>query len=179
MYRRSFLFSIVALVTCCGCDVTKPVLSPASLAEKAIPSVPAASSDWIVADPQVNKMDGAVTRIIKTRGPAQLVLCFENGKPCSVPVAVHVPSGCTVESNVENLEWSRRLRVRFDDEKARTEIWSIVDDREAVFPHNSAAFIAELKKHKTFMIELGCNPSDSYVLTVGIQGLQSALDLSH
>jgi hypothetical protein len=68
------------------------------------------------------------------------------------------------------------VRAKFDDEKPSTEIWSIVDSHDAIFPHGSQAFIAKLKKHSKFLIEFGCDASDSDVITIGIRGLQSSLD---
>jgi hypothetical protein len=130
-------------------------------------------------------MDGVITRFVSSThcllegidfgGFAYLRLCVENGKPCSVPVAVDTPKGCFVESNVEDSNYSRRVRVKFDDEKPHTEIWSIVDSHHGIFPPNSPAFIAKLKKHSTFLIEFGCGASDSAVVTIGIRDLQSSL----
>jgi len=141
------------------------------------PSIPEVSpSDWQISEPQVNSMDGAVTRFVSTSGFAHLCLCFKNGKPCSVPVWVQAPKHCFIESNVEGSNYSRRVRAKFDDEKPSTEIWSIVDSHDAIFPHGSQAFIAKLKKHSKFLIEFGCDASDSDVITIGIRGLQSSLD---
>jgi len=141
------------------------------------PSAPEAPpSDWKISEPQINQMDGVVTRFVSTGGFAYLRLCFENGKPCSLPVWVAAPKHCFIESNVEGSSYSRRVRVKFDDEKPSTEVWSIVDSHDGIFPHGSQAFIAKLKKHSTFLIEFGCDASDSDVITIGIRGLQSSLD---
>ena len=53
--------------------------SSASTSERAStpPETPSAPpNDWTVSDPQVNQIDGAVTRIVSTRGFAYLYLCF-------------------------------------------------------------------------------------------------------
>lgn len=121
-------------------------------------------------------MDGVVTRSVLTHGSVYIQLCFKNGKPCSVPVWVGAPKNCFIESNVEGSSYSRRVRVKFDDEKPSTEVWSITDRHEAVFPRATEAFIAKLKTHSNFMIEFGCDASDADVVTMDIKGLQARLD---
>lgn len=121
-------------------------------------------------------MDGVVTRFLSTSGFAHLTLCFENGKPCSLPVYVVAPKSCFIESNVEGSSYSRRVRVKFDDQKPSTEVWGITDDHNGIFPHGSQAFIAKLKTHSKFMIEFGCDASDSDVIQMDIKGLQASLD---
>jgi hypothetical protein len=121
-------------------------------------------------------MDGAVTQRITTNGYIHLVVCFKNGKPCSVPVAVVPPSGCFIESNVEGSSYSRRIRYKFDDGKPQTAVWGISDGHNGIFPHNSRAFIEELKKHKSFDVEFGCDESDpGVVTTMNIVGLEDSL----
>lgn len=123
-------------------------------------------------------MDGAVTKFLTTSGYIHLVLCFKDKKPCSVPVAVSIGQlNCVIESNVEGRSYSRRIRYKFDDGKPRTEVWGITDSRTAIFPHNPSAFVEDLKKHKTFAVEFGCDESDPGVVTnMSIQGLQASLD---
>ena len=113
------LVTAMFLVSCNG-PVSQPAETATTPAAKADPPKP--ESDWEVSDPETNKMDGVVTQFVSTKGYAYIHLCFQNGKPCSVPVAVVAPKSCYIEGNVEDHSYSRRVRVKFDDEKASTEI---------------------------------------------------------
>lgn len=169
------LLAATALSSCNSGPASPPTTTPAAATTQA-ESTPKLESDWQISEPQVNPMDGVVSRFISTRGFAYIQLCFDNGKPCSVPVAVVAPKSCFIESNVEGSNYSRRVRVKFDDEKPSTAIWGITDRHNGIFPHGSQAFIAKLKKHSNFVIEFGCDASDSDVITMEIKGLQSSLD---
>jgi hypothetical protein len=63
--------------------------------------------------------------------------------------------------------------------RPRTEVWGISDDRHFIFPRHSAAFIGELKKHKSLLIEVGCDSSDIYEQEIAIAGLQDAIKQAH
>ena len=86
------------------------------------------------------------------------------------------PKSCFIESNVAGSTYSRRVRVKFDEERPTTEIWGIADNHNAIIPHGSQAFITKLKKHSSVAIEFGCADYDKDVVTMKIRGLQARLD---
>ncbi len=167
------------LLTMSGCAPATTDSTPSQATEQATPT-PAAQSenDWTVSAPKVNPMDGVKQQFVSTGHLVGLVLCFENGIPCHVPVYVGVADSvhCWIEGD-EVASYHRRIRIKFDDGKPRSEIWSITDDHKGLIPPRPQAFIAELKKHRTLMVEFGCDRSDpGDVITLGIRGLQEALD---
>jgi len=180
VFTFAFVFTLAACVSPeTQSTLPQPETKPASTFPQ--PTAPS-TSDWTISVPDVNKMDGVTTQFVSTGGFAHIRLEFKNNKLCAgscIPVALITPQaghGCFIESNVEGSMYSRRVRVKFDDGKPRTEVWGISDDHEAIFPHNPEGFIQEMKKHNSVFIEFGCDASDSYVMEIGIHGLQSALD---
>ena len=137
-------------------------------------------TDWNVSAGRINPMDNVSTQFVSTGYIVKLILCFENGKPCGHGNApVFVTSPCWIEAD-EPGRYRRTIRVKFDDNKALTERWGITDDHKGLTPPNPGAFVADLKKHKTLMVEFGCDRSDpGEVMTLLIQGLQEALDSAH
>jgi hypothetical protein len=167
------------IIALASCTPATPVKSPPVSVQPATPPAPSAPvSNWKVST-SVNKMDGVVTTFLNSSDTVHLHLCYQNKGACSIPVAVQVP--CYVESNVdgEYSSTSRRVRVKFDGGAPRTEVWGITDDHHAIFPRRSAAFIAELKKHKSLLIEVGCDFSDTYEQEIAIAGLQDAITRAH
>ncbi|HEY3929856.1 MAG TPA: hypothetical protein VGL89_15905 [Candidatus Koribacter sp.] len=156
------------------------VAAPPQSASSVSPEIAKAKpySDWEIQEPTVNPMDNATSQFLSTGYTVTLVLCFQNGKPCghgSLPVYLKTP--CSWIDSNESTSSRRRIRIKFDDGKASTVNWGISDDHKAIFPPNPQAFTAELKKHKTFMVELGCDRSDpGEVVDIGVEGLQLALD---
>jgi hypothetical protein len=168
------VLTLMGILTC-GCQPTPPQPTVASQPAAAKPDPAKPTSNWSV-ETNVNPMDNAVTKFIVTGYGVKLVLCFKNGKPCSVPIAAKAPGSCRIESNVEGSNWNRRIRVKFDDDKPAVETWGITDDRKALYPHNDQVFLARLRKHKQLMLEFGCSSSDpGEVITLKIEGLQEVL----
>lgn len=141
------------------------------------PVVATPASDWTVLKPQVDRMDGTVLQFVTTGTGVTLDMCFENGRPCKTPVSIGAPKGCYIEGNFEDWNTRRKVRVKFDEEKARSEPWIIADSHDALIPIQPSAFIAELHKHKTLLFEFGCAKYDQgEVIDFHINGLQQALD---
>jgi hypothetical protein len=173
------LFGAVALTftACQSSTHSESALAEGAASPSPSPTPKEPESAWSASEPKINKMDGVVTQFVYTSGFAYLHMCFENRKPCSVPVAVVAPKNCYIESNVEGSSWKRRVRVKFDNEKPQTQLWSISDQRNAIFPSGPAAFIAKLKTHSEFDIEFGCDESDpGETVAMNIKGLQARLD---
>ena len=163
-----------------GCSQAPPTpvsptpVSPTSTNAKSEPKPP---TDWTVSAPQVNLMDNVSTQFVSTGYTVRLVLCFDNGKPCGHGTApIFVRSPCWID-NDEPGSYHRSIRIKFDDDKPMTERWGITDDHKGLIPPKPLAFVAELKRHKTLMLEFGCDRSDTGdVITLGVRGLQEALD---
>jgi hypothetical protein len=134
-------------------------------------------TDWNVSAPKINPMDNVSTQFVTTGDVVKLVFCFESGKLCghgNVPVFLTSP--CWIDGN-EAGSYYRKMRVKFDDDRPIAENWGITDDHKALFPLRRQAFVTEVKKHRTLMVEFGCDRSDpGDVITLGVQGLQEALD---
>ncbi len=177
MKKLGAILWFISLFFVVGCDAPQiqqqpPYSDTTPVAVNAPPK-----SDWTVLIPQVNRMDGSVIQGVTTGSLITLDLCFENGKPCKVRVAIGVPRACYIEGNFEDWNTRRKLRVKFDDGKPRIELWVIADGHHALIPPRPTAFIAELHKHKTFWAEFGCAKYDQgEVNEFHIDGLQMALN---
>jgi hypothetical protein len=153
---------------------TAPVTASATTNYSSV--APPKAPSWRVEPPQVDVMDGSKRQYISTEYlGSDLELCFENGRPCSVSVAVRAPGHCVVESNISGEFHERSVRLKFDDEKAIKQSWGIADNRKAIFPHSQRAFIASLKKHKTLWVEFGCDRDDNDTVFFDIDGLEVVL----
>lgn len=160
-----------------GCDAPQIQPQPPKSDTPPIAVNAPPKSYWTVLKPQVNRMDGSVIQGVTTGSLITLDLCFENGKPCKVPVVISAPRACYIEGNFEDWNTRRKIRVKFDDGQPRMEIWVIADDRHALIPPRPSAFIAELLKHKTLLAEFGCAKYDQGEVTeFHIDGLQMALN---
>lgn len=136
------------------------------------------ASPWKISIPKVNPMDGVRDQFVSTGLLISLVLCFENGKACRVPVYVDAANSvhCWIDGD-DIGSYHRRIRIKFDDGKARSETWGITDDHKGLIPPDSETFIAEMKRHKTLMVEFGCARYDrGSVITFDIQRLQETLN---
>jgi hypothetical protein len=141
---------------------------------------PTKASAWRVEPVRIDPMDGSKLQFISTPyiGGCDLNLCFENQKPCKVPVYVRAPGNCIIESNIVGEDYTgyeRSVRIRFDDEKPITERWTITDDRKAIAPRSPELFKAALRKHKTLWVEFGCDASDNDTVFFNIEGMDEAL----
>lgn len=174
--RRFTLFLVACLaLVLCGCrgEHSAAALAASEVSKSPVPVRP--DGNWTVSDPQVDQMDGLVRQFVETGAVVRVRLCFQDRKLCSVPAAIVAPEGCFIESNVDDRTYARRIRIKFDDGKAITEVWGISDSHHAVFPFNSGAFVRELGKHNVLRMEFGCADYDSSVTTFNVSGLQAAL----
>jgi hypothetical protein len=171
----------VLALTSCSSKPGSPASGPNSSSVPSATATPAPAATprnaWTVSSPQINAMDGVRSQYVSTGDAIRVVLCFKNGKPCGgdlTSVDLRVP--CWIDSD-EPGSYHRKIRIRFDDEKPRVERWGITDNHKGLFPPSPPAFVAELKRHKTLLVELGCDSSDpGTVVTIDIQGLQESLD---
>ncbi len=171
------------LISLAGCSEAPPTQAPPSpVGPTAITpnSETKPRTDWSLSAARINPMDNVSTQFVSTGYIIKLMLCFENGKPCGHGNApVFVTSPCWIEGD-EPSSHHRTIRVKFDDSKALAEHWGITDDHKGLTPPDPGAFVADLKKHKTLMVEFGCDRSDpGEVIALSIQGLQEALDSAH
>jgi hypothetical protein len=167
---------ILDLTACSSAPTSESTSSATASSTPAPTPAPTPRSDWRVSDPDINAMDGASTQFVSAGNTIRLVLCFTNGKPCSGGVtSVDLRTPCWIDSDDPG-SYHRRIRIKFDDGKPRTESWGITDDHKSLIPPRPQAFVAELKQHKKFVVELGCDRSDpGTVVTIEIEGLQDAL----
>jgi hypothetical protein len=164
-----------------GCGSSQP--QPPAAVENAKPQKQTVDvGDWEIQAPEINPIDGTKTQFLSTGGIGDsLTLCFQNGKLCSGRyVGVFVASPCIVEGNEDNdsTTYERLIRLRFDAEQPRKEMWGIPRDRKGIFPHSQAAFVAELYKHKQLIVEFGCDIGDSSAITYDIHNLQAAIEVA-
>jgi hypothetical protein len=129
---------------------------------------------WNIQEPSINPIDGVRTQFLSVEGPpgTKLVLCFDNGKPCSV--GAYVKSPCWVDGG-EDRHYERQVRLKFDEDKFLVQSWGITDDHHGIFPYSPKTFVSNLQRHKVFLLEFGCARWDSDVVTFDIRGLQAAL----
>lgn len=170
----AMIFSVL-LIGCNGAPA-KSESEPNNAAPTLTPT-PEKATAWRVREAEINPIDGVKSQTLDTGiTGSRLVICTKNGKLCSNgDVGVFVTSPCWIDGDY-GTGYKRRVRLKFDSDKFRVETWSIGDDHRGIFPRSQKAFIAELKKHKSLMLEFGCDRSDSNVVTYDVHGLQIALD---
>jgi hypothetical protein len=113
-----------------------------------------------------------------------LTLLFDNKKLSLGDLIfqpVNVAAGddsCFIEPNSSGM--GRNLRITFDDNEPRWELWRINDNHTGVTlqtPDKARAFVEELEKHSKFAIELGCNSYHrGQVIAFDVRGLKETLD---
>lgn len=134
-------------------------------------------TEWHVTEPRINPMNNVSTQFVANGEAVRIVLCFSDRKPCahdSVPVYVRSP--CWIDGNEPGSHF-RTIQVKFDDQKPTKEVWGITDDNKGLVPPRPRAFVGQLNKHKTMMVQFGCDRSDpGEVVTLDINGLQETLD---
>jgi hypothetical protein len=134
---------------------------------------------WHIPPAHVDPIDGVKTQLLTLNvDPGiNIVLAFDNGKLRSrkASASVWITAPCIVEGSSETWEHTRRVRMKFDDDKFIVENWGISDDRKAIFPHSSN-FISNMKRHKSVALELGCDRGDTYVVKAYVEHLQDAID---
>lgn len=182
--QRTQTIATIAFLTVgllAGCSSPPP--SPSAQAEESKSTPQAQKRDigaWDIEAPRINPMDETKTQLLST-GPlgANLVVCFENGKLCSGSgVGVFISSPCIVEGDENGDEgtYERSVRVRFDADLPRKELWGIGDGRKGIFPHSQKSFLSELYKHEQLMVEFGCDQGDSDTVTYDIHNLKAAVE---
>ena len=177
--KRALLIScsvFLAASAAIGCKSTgAPTNSNTISTPTPAPAAPVVKVNWSLTEPKVNIMDGTSIQFINSNDPIYFHLCFQSKGSCSVPIDIQTPKGCYIENNVQGWSTRRSVRIKWDDEKAQAQQWSIDDSHTALIPPNSTAFINELKMHKKFSIQLGCASYDSAVMTLDIAGLPEAM----
>lgn len=114
------------------------------------------------------------------RRSAELFVASDEGHLRRDP---HIGIGITVNQVVKPLdyeynEYRTAVRLRWDDEKPKRQIWTISDSRTTIAPAQERAFLVQLLHHKRLALKFTFYPGTREITTFVVAGLDRVLRLA-
>jgi hypothetical protein len=175
--KRIVMIAVVATLALglAGCSEGHGYKTDSAPTAAATPTpAPTPYNFWRVQDVKISPMDGTKEQFISNNSyhGAEIVTEFDDGKLSRRHVGLRMDVRYVRADYGES--YRSTVRVKFDDEKPTTEVWSITDSGDALSPSNQRAFLAKMMKHRKMVFEFN-DMGSTKTVTFDLYGLADTL----